>query len=83
MKTTENVKLVWKLKDGIDYKTLESFGFQLRTKFYMRKLSNDGPLSINFVYIGSDNAVLPRLVTMFYDRDDVTPHIQDLIEAGL
>lgn len=82
MKTSKNVKMVWRLKDIVDYKVLEQYGFKLHTKYYMRKIT-PGSIGIDFIYVATDDAVLPRVVSGFYYGDDITEHIKDLIDAGL
>ena len=67
----------WWLKPTVSYKTLEEYGFQLRSKYYMRKIDN-----LDFVFIGTEEAYRPRVISLLID-DNVAPYIQDLIEAEL
>lgn len=74
--------MLLKIKDNVDLKELEKFGFNNK----YNNVSNyekviDYGITIwveNNHYIGIENSM-----SYFYDNDIVKPYIQDLIQAGI
>lgn len=75
---------VWKLKPTVDVKQLLLYDFKMNGKYYLRRTKFDADLpTLDFVFVGSDTAHHPGVITLLAGSDDVTPYIADLIEADL
>jgi len=86
--TEEKIMKYWRIKDNVSVEELTKHGFQLRGRYYMRKidpslLPETARIYTNFVYIGNEQSVFPGMVSMLHHQEDPTPYIQDLITIGI